>query len=517
MIKSALILGIFAIGIGTAFAQWNPPTGPAPAGNVDAPVHTGLTTQIKKGNFFSDKVVGAFAGLFNYFGAGTFTGGNGDPNNPNASVKKGLEVNFASNVAVKGGPLFVNLVGATGANKDEAMNIKSNGTGLNSGAYFTLDNGPFNFRNGDGKRAFLGAGSIGLTGDKSSISIQSASTTNNDFPVDINMFGGQGQNFMNVAVEGGKVPTIVTNQPMLQAWNSTSAKRASLYADQVQLSGGNPGANKVLTSSNGNGDATWRDPNELVNSQTTSFILIMNGNNESLQGGEFKNNGDNAEIKCPVSHPIMISVGGECRGQDASRGQIKSLFVSWLGSSGNDRGNGQIFCERDGQGGVVSGMRAVCANISSTLASNVKPDMMGGQGGGIPPSQPPLKPKVKSWVNALDHANLDNWSAGNKNETCSAWINRLSVPDSTGKTRVDFKNVHDNTVITNDKCAYAKTNVKSKALDKSLKEDECLIGNVGTNPEAGFYPVSSCNATWLDSQGKYFGETKTTTQVEVER
>ena len=510
MIKSALILGIFAIGIGTAFAQWNPPTGPAPAGNVDAPVHTGLTTQIKKGNFFSDKVVGAFAGLFNYFGAGTFTGGNGDPNNPNASVKKGLEVNFASNVAVKGGPLFVNLVGATGANKDEAMNIKSNGTGLNSGAYFTLDNGPFNFRNGDGKRAFLGAGSIGLTGDKSSISIQSASTTNADFPVDINMFGGQGQNFMNVAVEGGKVPTIVTNQPMLQAWNSTSAKRASLYADQVQLSGGNPGANKVLTSSNGNGDATWRDPNELVNSQTTSFILIMSGDNKSLQGGEFTPNGDSAEMKCPVSHPIMISVGGECDGSTASEGQIKSLFVSWLGSSGNDRGNGKIFCKRDGQNGSVLGMRAVCANISSTLASNVKPDMMGGQGGGTPPSQPPLKPKVKSWVDALNNG---QWSAGNKGETCSAWLNRLNIPDRTSRVQAHFN--YNNQIITDlaDQCAYAKTNNDSTALALTLSGTECVNGAVNSSRGADFYPVSSCNRL----QQQENTPVTLTTQVEVER
>lgn len=50
ILQIALAVALVA-GIGTiALAQWNPPSGNAPSGNVDAPVHTGVFSQIKKGN-----------------------------------------------------------------------------------------------------------------------------------------------------------------------------------------------------------------------------------------------------------------------------------------------------------------------------------------------------------------------------------------------------------------------------------------------------------------------------------
>ncbi|MES2470697.1 MAG: hypothetical protein V4526_00460 [Patescibacteria group bacterium] len=67
VVALALLLSVGASYI-LAAAPPNPPACPAEHPGCDAPIHTGVTTQIKKGNFFSNDTIFSITGLFTKLG-----------------------------------------------------------------------------------------------------------------------------------------------------------------------------------------------------------------------------------------------------------------------------------------------------------------------------------------------------------------------------------------------------------------------------------------------------------------
>lgn len=110
------VLAVVAGTITIATAQWNPPSGSAPSGNVDAPVHTGSFNQTKLGGLISNFWLKAPLGVLKEFKSGLV--------NNAETVIAGLHVKSTGEIQVKQAMMPGNVQGMVLTSKDNAGTLE---------------------------------------------------------------------------------------------------------------------------------------------------------------------------------------------------------------------------------------------------------------------------------------------------------------------------------------------------------------------------------------------------------
>ena len=99
-----------------------------------------------------------------------------------------------------------------------------------------------------------------------------------------------------------KVTFVADTAPAFQLWNASKNQNADLIARQVQLTGGSPGAGKVLTSDN-EGNASWGTVNASGLNHTVGADIKQIVGIRSAQGDS-----DSYTISCPADYAAISVV-----------------------------------------------------------------------------------------------------------------------------------------------------------------------------------------------------------------
>lgn len=399
-----LLVGVAAIGILSASVfAWTAPTQAPTAGNVPAPVNTGASPQTKSSSLSVIGNLTASQGVF------------------------GQLVNGARGV-------FGCL-----ANCSTDTNV---------------------FRAGKhGNQGNLGQG-IAATLEKGLVVNQNGipSTVNAAFWVSLlGNTGSLGRNVMTLLISDDNVSS--PNQENNTAVFQTNAERFSLYniagnafvgltAKNIRLTDG-AAAGKVLTS-DANGYASWADSSAIA-------APAPSGDNEYINPVIQKNASGLVTGSCPITHPVMISAGGQC---GSTPGQIKEIFVSFIGEVGSP-GNMSMRCtEADqgvGQAAPTATLRPVCMKPAGLQV-----------------------PVGVSWYAVSK-------TAGSIGQSCQSWLN--GYPNFNGNA-VDVKS--EGTLTIGNANPLQNGSVQACAYVKiQNNQTYCKTGTFAT-AVAGYAPTANC-------------------------
>ncbi len=618
-ITTAMLLVVASSSV--ANAQWNPPSGPAPSGNVDAPVHTGLFDQVKKGGLISQKWFMAPYGLFKMLGAGALSSGLGGSSfitsgimttdlgnvrigklSNGAFLTKGVEtlpdgtfrvktadtapsgkvltaldnngtvawmpasggtpppggatlpfgqlnntfrhdgtqwvetdglqnnggsvqINAKSpNIYGNPGALHINLFNNTGSSGRDAISINVSDDNNKQGAPLSWQpaNILSNARAGIGfwnsttnQRADIFAGffsgkGASLVSDTDNLLYIAKTGTNKLSPIKVNLYGNAGQDVMDVALASNKTPTFRVDggeahpngRRSFQFWDVLANGRANVLANQVQLTGGNPGVNKVLTDTSGNGDAEWKDVGDLIpissGIKSSDFYTrekVETGSREKL-----------AYADCDPGD-MIISGGGYCWGGGTTpSGYLKYSSPRFGNTQGWTAGCAQGQLPNTGpvkSVGIGVKAYAICLKVGGgtvvvqpPTVINVCPNLTsGGPYSEVPAGYTLVNGNCVALPDFKDTSGI-----GAQGQTCQQWLTGLNLPgfvdDASfvqyaqwfGTTRMPV--LPENS---NGKCAYTSASTPTSGSNPmNHGAGECIVGDYATSPNPLLRPVSSC-------------------------